>query len=40
MVQRTAIKYFAKLNKAATENFGMLKSVHSEEYLSRTRVSE
>jgi hypothetical protein len=35
---RAAIKFCAKLKKAATETFEMLKSACGEEYLSRTSV--
>jgi hypothetical protein len=38
MEQRAAIKFCVKLKKAATETFEMLRSVYSEECLSRTSV--
>jgi hypothetical protein len=40
MERRAAIKFCVKLKKMATETFGMLKSVHGEECLSRTSMLE
>jgi hypothetical protein len=40
MEQRAATKFCVKLKKTDTETFEMLKSVYSEDCLSRTSVSE
>jgi hypothetical protein len=40
MEQRAGIKFSVKLKKTATETFGMLKNVYSEECLIRTSVSQ
>jgi transposase len=38
--KRSAIKFYVKLNKTATETFKMLKRAYGEECLSRTGVFE